>query len=582
MDTSNIINLRDAISAGAAGATWPEGYQLRPDGLWHEETRLTGPFMVLGEARDVHGCGWAIALEWKDRDGRLHRAFLARADLLGHSHDAFKPLVSAGLEIASDARRLKLLKAAFSGMRCTARVCLVKHCGWNGEVFVLPDKTIGQQEDERFVFDAACDAARYGESGTLEDWIKDVAAPSAANSRLVFAISTAFAGPVNDLIQGEGGGVHLVGGSSLGKSTALIAAGSVWGGGGRGGFAQSWRATGNGLESVAKAHSGTCLVLDELGELDAREAGSTAYLLVNGQGKARAARDAELKPRAEWRIMLLSAGEVGLADKIAESGRRAKAGQLVRLIDVPADAGQGLGLFEHTYGQNPATFAEAIKTAALKYYGVAGPAFVETLADDPRCAAEDIRRMIHEIKGRMLAGLPHVDGQVERLASRFALIAVAGTLAHERLNLPWGEGEAEQAALACFRACLLTRGGEGPGELITALRAIQEVVERYGESRFRDLGKEHGVDFGSQQRPIPDLLGYRQMRAGEILWCFTATGWRETVGGIGQPSTIARLLAERDMLASGNDRAHRLSVKVDGRSVGTYAVRQRALEGDVS
>src|SRR6185312_13076603 len=100
--------------------------------------------------------------------------------------------------------------------------------------------------------------------------------------------------------------------------TLLRVAGSVWGGGRRGGFTQSWRATGNGLEAVARAHSGTVLILDELGELDAREAGATAYMLTNGTGKARATKEADSKARAEWRLMLLSAGEITLGDKIAE------------------------------------------------------------------------------------------------------------------------------------------------------------------------------------------------------------------------------------------------------------------------
>src|SRR5215211_5643051 len=97
--------------------------------------------------------------------------------------------------------------------------------------------------------------------------------------------------------------------------------------------------------------------------LDPREAGSTAYLLVNGQGKGRATRDADLRPRAEWRLMLLSSGEIGLGDKIAEGGRRAKAGQLIRIADVPADAGRGFGLFEDTKGENPADFAKQLKAA---------------------------------------------------------------------------------------------------------------------------------------------------------------------------------------------------------------------------
>ena len=283
----------------------------------------------------------------------MHRHYVALADLIGDGNDAVKPLVSGGLELSPHPDRLKKFKAALAQLDCRDRVRLVRHSGWHGDAFVLPHVTMGRTAGESVVYDGRADAARYAESGTLEDWIEQVARPASGNSRLVLSICLAFAGPIADLLGDEGGGVHLVGGSSLGKSTALIVAGSVWGGGGRGGFTQTWRATGNFLESVARAHSGTALILDELGELDAREAGSTAYLLVNGQGKGRATRDAEGRARAEWRIMLLSSGEVGLGDKIAESGRRAKAGELIRLVDVPADAGKGKGLFEDTKRLEP-------------------------------------------------------------------------------------------------------------------------------------------------------------------------------------------------------------------------------------
>jgi uncharacterized protein (DUF927 family) len=48
----------------------------------------------------------------------------------------------------------------------------------------------------------------------------------------VLAISAAFAGPLLNLIDAESGGFHLRGASSIGKTTALVLAGSVWGGGG--------------------------------------------------------------------------------------------------------------------------------------------------------------------------------------------------------------------------------------------------------------------------------------------------------------------------------------------------------------
>jgi hypothetical protein len=156
----------------------------------------------------------------------------------------------------------------------------------------------------------------------------------------------------------------------------LIAAGGPLG------FAYSWRLTDNGAEGIARANSGTFLPLDELGQLNAEVAASLSYMLGNGLGKGRAGRNGETRPSAEWRTAFLSTGEVGIATKIEEAGRnrKAKAGSLVRLIDVPADAGKDFGLFEDCHGQPAADFAHSLKSNALSHYGWAGPEFVAYLA----------------------------------------------------------------------------------------------------------------------------------------------------------------------------------------------------------
>jgi len=177
-------------------------------------------------------------------------------------------------------------------------------------------------------------------------------------------------------------GIHFRGGSSTGKTTLLIAAGSVWGGGSPSGFCGSWRATANGLEATATAHSGTCLILDELGEIDAQEAAKAAYALINGLGKQRASQSGKARRRFEWCTPVVSSGEISLADKIAEDrGRQARVGVDVRLIDLEADAGKGFGVFEDLHGSSSAAeFADALQHAALTRYGTAGRAFVEVLA----------------------------------------------------------------------------------------------------------------------------------------------------------------------------------------------------------
>ena len=80
-------------------------------------------------------------------------------------------------------------------------------------------------------------------------------------------------------------------------------------------------------------------------------------------------------------MMFLSNGEIDLSQHLQGDGKKIKAGQGVRLLTIPADAGAGLGIFEDLNGYpNGAALADALKANSLKYYGTAGPAFIEKIA----------------------------------------------------------------------------------------------------------------------------------------------------------------------------------------------------------
>ena len=193
---------------------------------------------------------------------------------------------------------------------------------------------------------------------------RSVAAPAAGNSRLVFALCCAFAGPLLRLAGMESGGIHLRGNSSQGKTTALKVAASVWG---RPSYMQRWRTTDNALEATAVQHCDGLLILDEFGQLDPRVAGECAYMLANDQEKGRATRSGLTRKRRTWRLLFLSSGEVSLADHMAEAGKRTRAGMEVRMLDVPLDAGAGMGGIEALHGH------ESEATAALQRYLALSP-----------------------------------------------------------------------------------------------------------------------------------------------------------------------------------------------------------------
>jgi putative DNA primase/helicase len=192
-----------------------------------------------------------------------------------------------------------------------------------------------------------------------EIWRDEVGCVAIGNSRLALMISDAFAGPLSFHFGERSGGLHLVGASTIGKSIVLLAAGSVWGGGEINGFRCSWQATSNGLEGVAAEHCDTFLPLDEMSEVSPQEAAATVYMMGNGAGKQRATRSGAAARTAKWRVNIGSNGEITLGDKLAEIGKRPRAGQKVRLADIPADAGAGYGAFENLHAfPSAAAFAD--------------------------------------------------------------------------------------------------------------------------------------------------------------------------------------------------------------------------------
>jgi putative DNA primase/helicase len=307
-----------------------------------------------------------------------------------------------------------------------------------------------------------------------------VGALCAGNSRLVFAVACAFAGPLMRPAGMESGGFHYRGDSSSGKTTALKLAASVYGGPS---YLQRWRATDNALEATAAQHSDGLLILDELAQIDPKTAGECAYMLANEQGKARASRTGTPRPRQSWRLLFLSAGELGLADHMAEGMKRTRTGQEVRMADIPADAGKGLGAFEtvHAYAGG-SDFARHLTGQAVACYGATGRAWLQWLTEH----ASTLKASVRGDAAAMAAALVPKDasGQVARVGARFALVAAAGEMATAAGLTGWPVGEAIRAAHTCFDAWLTLRGGAGSSEKTNMLRQVRSFLEANGEGRF--------------------------------------------------------------------------------------------------
>lgn len=128
------------------------------------------------------------------------------------------------------------------------------------------------------------------------------------------------------------------------------------------------------------------------------------------------------------------------------------AGHEVRLIDIEADS-QTYGVFDDLQGcANGAAFADAIQTAVDHHHGAAGHAFVQKLiASGLSGKWGELAQIIRNKSGSWVAKLPSAaDGQIQRVAQRFALIGVAGWLATRFGLTGWDENEALEAAERAF------------------------------------------------------------------------------------------------------------------------------------
>ncbi|MFM0053629.1 DUF927 domain-containing protein [Caballeronia grimmiae] len=474
--------------------------------------------------------------------------------LKGDGADVRGELARLGLDLAPGYKPRNKLLEYITNARPDARARCVARTGWHQHVFVLPERTIGQAS-ERVLFRSDTFQRHYSQAGTLADWQANVARYCIGNSRLLLAVSTAFAAMLLHPAGQESGGLNFVGPSSTGKTTALYVASSVFGGAG---YLQRWRATANGLEALAALHNDALLVLDELAQVDPREAGEIAYMLANGSGKARAARTGTARPRQSWRLLFLSAGEIGLAQHMRDGGKKIKAGQEVRLVDVSADAGAGHGLFDQLHEcDNGGALSSLLIENAATYYGSAALAFLKAATGDLTAL---IQWLHDDIRAFVAGNLPaNAGGQAQRVCQRFALIGLAGEYATANGVTRWPEGAAFEAAARCFAEWLDARGSAGNQERAAILSQVKAFIELHEESRFSDLGV---VD----DRRTLNRAGFRRGdgNGGVEYLVLPEVYSRELCAGY-EPKAVSKVLIEAGWLKPASDgrsqRAERIGLK---------------------
>lgn len=552
------------------GVKYPEGYRViqggKNPGLYRDEkrgedyepVRIAPPLRILGRTKSDGSDNWGTLLQWVDPAGKEHRYALPDDVLQRQGNDWAAALAYQGYSIrrgkanafAVFVQELQTTKF----VTCTARV------GWHGSAYVMPDTVYGADEGT-LVLQSAGHEGLYTVTGDEGAWA-ELARLCVGNTRLVFALCAAFAGPLLRLADVEGGGFSFEGGSSCGKTTCLQVAASVWGGPAH---MRPWRATDNGLESVCVLHNDNLLILDEVGQVSANVLSECGYLIANGMGKTRSGKDSSLRKSHTWRLLFLSSGEIGFAEKLSEKGLKARAGQEVRFVGIPTDAGM---LSELHALPDAGALSNRLKELAVQHYGHAGRAFLQWLADN----RDDVVKSVGEILTVGVTRLcpPDATEQVRRVARRFCLVAYAGKVACDAGVLP-EDMDVWAATVSCFNDWLAVRGGAGAGEDAAILSAVRLFIEQHGASRFQDIdnpaatcinrvGFRRATGSGIEYAILPEsfksevVKGFSERRAARVL---TNAGWlrlerpgrlktRRTLPGMGRQDCYIVMLPENE------------------------------------
>jgi len=535
-------------------------------GLW-----LCSPLYVRAWTRDENRENAGLRLEWLDRDGNARYWTMPRDLAVGDATAIQKELLNREFGSfaqwrGANAKFIEYLQTANPEkvVKNTSRI------GWHNGAYILPDETIGASNGEETVLQSNVDGYRLKVEGTLEEWQENVARYCEGNSRLLFAASVAFAAPLLRPLNLEGGGFHFRSQSSKGKSTSGIIAGSIYGGGDPTlGFARTWRNTANALEATAEMHNDGLLILDELAMIDPKDAGNVAYMLSAGIGKGRMTSAVTMRRSSEWALMYISTGEISLAHHVATAGKKTRAGQEVRLIDLPADTGI-YGVFENLHGfESGAKFSDALKQNAKTYYGAPLRAYLKELtgydmsnvkivfADEEKAFTDEAMKIAEETGQQ-------VSGEVSRVASRFALVAFAGELASSFGITGWTKDAARDAALQMFKEWIANRGGTGNADEEKAVAQVRRFLAQHGSARFqhgrndnRTIVNQAGFineGEGEDENPLNRDEGEANtVDEGEREYCIFSAVFRDEVCAGEDPTMVVKALDKRGYLVKGTD-----------------------------
>ncbi|ELU9452692.1 DUF927 domain-containing protein [Salmonella enterica] len=543
-------DLKPRVEKRADGVYWIAPKVDRESGeIINNETWLSSPLAVIGTGSDDAG-QYYFVLSWKapNRKEKTIRA-LPAGDI--GERDGWRTLKSGGVKVVASPGYRGLLSDWLQQTAPAKEWGISHRAGWFRGAYIMPDgEVIGEPENPVMFNGGSAAASGYTVSGTPDNWRDSVARLAGGNPMMMLGVAASLAAPLIGLVNADGFGVHLFDNSTAGKTTTADIAASVWGCPDL--LRLTWYGTALGIANEAEAHNDSLLPMDEIGQgTSAKDVATSAYTLFNGAGKLQGAKEGGNRELRRWRTVAISTGEKDVETFLAEEGIRAKAGQLVRLLNIPME--KSTVHHEHANGYD---HARELKAAYTENYGATGREWVKWLASHQQEAKDAVKAARERWDGL----IPENYGdQVKRVADRFAILEAA-LIAGQYLT-GWSEQASRDAIQHCFNAWV-GEFGTGSKEHQQIIAQCEAFLNRFGFSRYLPY-----PDTDPRDLPIKDLAGYRVdgKREDDLSKFYTYPAiFEEEISAGFNPVAFGKVLALAGMLERGGDRLKKKALKKIG------------------
>ncbi|KAA0554157.1 DUF927 domain-containing protein [Citrobacter braakii] len=391
------------------------------------------------------------------------------------------------------------------------------------------------------------------ESGTLDAW-KALVKKNVHGWPQIFALCSAFASMLVALCKMDVAMFHFYGGSTTGKTILLQLAMSVHGHGGEPGSGKlvnvlRWNTTVNALEKRLSQFSGLLACVDELGAYKQKDFASLLYNITAGQGKSRMDKNLDIRELYTWEMLILSAGEMSIPEKLATEKEHLQGGQEHRAISLnvlPEDARK-----DGESSERVRCRADSLKNGLSEVYGTAGKEFIANLLaldnddDEPQSWDEmclSIQGAVEEQRDSLVGELQEEGYALSdiqlRALKRFSLCLCAGILAGSWNILPFSEDVIKGAVMSAARRWLDDKPNQY-SPLKQVLTAIQHDLLTTRASHLMPLLDEDA------HTPY-NHWGYTDKNDNMMIFAPVFEGWCAKKGI--KPADVAKALAKKNHL----------------------------------